>query len=389
MSKILIVNAGSSSLKFKLFEMPAETVLADGEIERINLPGSIIKIKYGDHQEFKETQDNITYQSSAHLMLTELKNIGIIQHLSDIDAIGNRIVAGDHIFSKTTKIDQSIVEKIESLGEIAPIHNPIEAKYIRIIHTILPQVAQYAIFDSVFFRDIPEINAIYSIPYDLTKKYHIQRYGEHGISHGYLTQQASEILKSDQLKLVTLHLGSGASIAAEINGKCFDTSMGFTPMNGVTMGTRSGNVDPSLVPYFMKRLNLSAEGVIKMFNEQSGLLGISGKSSDMRDLESTDDRQAKLALDIFVNRVVKYTAGYIAELNGADAIVFSGGIGEHDEWVRQEVCDRLAYLGVEIDTDLNHQQQPGHLETANSKIKILLIPTNEELAMVRSVQANQ
>ncbi|AEB74348.1 acetate/propionate family kinase [Lentilactobacillus buchneri] len=387
MSKVLIVNAGSSSLKFKLFEMPQEKVLADGEVERLNMPGSKVKIKYGDGEVYKAEEDKIDYERSAGIMLNNLKDLGVIDHLRDIDAIGNRVVAGSDIFDKVVKIDDDSLSQIVELGDIAPIHNPVEAEYIEIIRRILPDTDQYAIFDSAFFKDVPEVNSIYGIPYELTKKFTIRRYGEHGINHGFITQEAEKALGNDHAKLVTLHLGSGASVAAEKDGKCYDTSMGFTPMNGLVMGTRSGDVDPALVPFFMKKMGASAEEVIDMFNKRSGLLGVSGVSSDMRDLEDSDDDRAKLALDMFVNRTVKYAASYITELGGVDAIVFSGGIGEHDKWVREQVVKKLEIFGIKLDGDLNEQQKPGDLGTKDSSARILLIPANEELAMVRDVAA--
>ncbi|MCT2883111.1 acetate/propionate family kinase [Lentilactobacillus buchneri] len=387
MSKVLIVNAGSSSLKFKLFEMPQEKVLADGEVERLNMPGSKVKIKYGDGEVYKAEEDKIDYERSAGIMLNNLKDLGVIDHLRDIDAIGNRVVAGSDIFDKVVKIDDDSLSQIVELGDIAPIHNPVEAEYIEIIRRILPDTDQYAIFDSAFFKDVPEVNSIYGIPYELTKKFTIRRYGEHGINHGFITQEAEKALGNDHAKLVTLHLGSGASVAAEKDGKCYDTSMGFTPMNGLVMGTRSGDVDPALVPFFMKKMGVSAEEVIDMFNKRSGLLGVSGVSSDMRDLEDSDDDRAKLALDMFVNRTVKYAASYITELGGVDAIVFSGGIGEHDKWVREQVVKKLEIFGIKLDGDLNEQQKPGDLGTKDSSARILLIPANEELAMVRDVAA--
>lgn len=385
MSKVLIVNAGSSSLKFKLFEMPQEEVLADGEVERLNMPGSKVKIKYGDGQVYKAEEDKIDYERSAGIMLNNLKDLGVIDRLRDIDAIGDRVVAGSDIFNKVVKIDDDSLSQIVELGDIAPIHNPVEAEYIEIIRRILPDTDQYAIFDSAFFKDVPEVNSIYGIPYELTKKFTIRRYGEHGINHGFITQQAEEILGNDKAKLVTLHLGSGASVAAEKDGKCYDTSMGFTPMNGLVMGTRSGDVDPALVPFFMKKMGASADEVIDMFNKRSGLLGVSGVSSDMRDLEDSDDDRAKLALDMFVNRTVKFAASYITELGGVDAIVFSGGIGEHDKWVREQVCEKLGIFGIKLDGQLNEAQKPGDLGTKDSSARILLIPANEELAMVRDV----
>jgi len=233
------------------------------------------------------------------------------------------------------------------------------------------------------------MNGQYGIPHELTEKFGIQRYGEHGINHTYITQQAMKMLGTDKADLVTLHLGSGASVAAERDGKCYDTSMGYTPMNGLLMGTRAGDVDPALVPYLMKRMGASADEVIEMFNERSGMLGVSGISSDMRDLEESSEPRAKLALDMFLNRVIKYASSYITELDGVDAIVFSGGIGEHDEWVRSEVCKKLRWFGVELDEEKNKAQQPGDLSAVESKVKVFLIPADEEIAMVRDVYAYQ
>ncbi|WP_268913448.1 acetate/propionate family kinase [Lentilactobacillus sp. SPB1-3] len=383
--KILIVNAGSSSLKFKLFEMPNEDVLAAGEIERLNMPGSKVKIKYGDNQVFKDQQDNISYDKSAGIMLNRLKDLHVIDHLGDIKVVAHRVVAGANDFDKVTKITPETLSRIVELGEIAPIHNPSEAKYIDIVTSILPDATQYAVFDSAFFHDVPAMNGQYGIPHELTKKFGIQRYGEHGINHTYTTQQAMKMLGTDKADLVTLHLGSGASVAAERDGKCYDTSMGYTPMNGLLMGTRAGDVDPALVPYLMKRMGASADEVIEMFNERSGMLGVSGISSDMRDLEESSDPQAKLALDMFLNRVIKYASSYITELDGVDAIVFSGGIGEHDEWVRSEVCKKLRWFGVELDEEKNKAQQFGDLSAVGSKVKVFLIPADEEIAMVRDV----
>lgn len=383
--KILIVNAGSSSLKFKLFEMPNEDVLASGEIERLNMPGSKVKIKYGDGEVYKEEQDKIDYEQSAGIMLNRLKDLNVIEHLGDIKAVAHRVVAGANVFDKVTEINDQTLKQIVDLGEIAPIHNPSEAKYIDIVASILPDVKQYAVFDSAFFHDVPEMNGQYGIPHELTEKFGIQRYGEHGINHTYITQEAMKMLGTDKADLVTLHLGSGSSIAAERDGKCYDTSMGYTPMNGLLMGTRAGDVDPALVPFLMKRMGASADEIIEMFNERSGMLGVSGISSDMRDLEESDDSRAKLALDMFLTRVIKYAASYITELDGVDAIVFSGGIGEHDEWVRSEVCKKLRWFGIKLDEEKNHAQQPGDMSAPDSKAKVFLIPADEEIAMVRDV----
>ncbi|MFD1419943.1 acetate/propionate family kinase [Lactiplantibacillus songbeiensis] len=394
MQKTLIINAGSSSLKWQLFEMPAETVLASGLVERISMPGSIFTIKYGDHQKFETTVDNLDQEHAAQLVFDELQRLDIIQSLSEITAVAHRVVAGGETFKHAVEVTPTVLEQIKGLSSFAPLHNPMEAQGIATMAKTLPNVTQYAVFDSQFFTDLPEMNAIYSLPYDLTKKYHIRRYGEHGISHGYLTGRAAELLNKpkDDVNLVTLHLGSGASLAAVKNGKAFDTSMGFTPLTGVTMGTRAGDVDPAVVPFLMDKLNISDPNeIMMMLNNKSGLLGVSEISPDMREIKAQEQTnpQAKLAVDIFVNRIAKYAGSYLTELHGADAIIFAGGIGEHNVQLRQQITDELAIFGVKLDADLNAAGQEGVISSADSAIKVMLIPTNEELAMVRQVAALQ
>jgi len=394
MQKTLIINAGSSSLKWQLFEMPAETVLASGLVERISMPGSIFTIKYGDHQKFETTVDNLDQEHAAQLVFDELQRLDIIQSLSEITAVAHRVVAGGETFKHAVEVTPTVLEQIKGLSSFAPLHNPMEAQGIATMAKTLPNVTQYAVFDSQFFTDLPEMNAIYSLPYDLTKKYHIRRYGEHGISHGYLTGRAAELLNKpkDDVNLVTLHLGSGASLAAVKHGKAFDTSMGFTPLPGVTMGTRAGDVDPAVVPFLMDKLNISDPNeIMMMLNNKSGLLGVSGISPDMREIKAQErtNPQAKLAVDIFVNRIAKYAGSYLTELHGADAIIFAGGIGEHNVQLRQQITDELRIFGVKLDADLNAAGQEGVISSADSAIKVMLIPTNEELAMVRQVAALQ
>ncbi|WP_334333242.1 acetate/propionate family kinase [Companilactobacillus sp. HBUAS59544] len=393
MQKTLIVNAGSSSLKWKLFEMPSETVLASGDVQRINLPESLFRIKYNGKKS-QMTKDKLTQTQAAQLVFDELQKLAIIHDLSEITAVAHRVVAGGQIFKHAVEITPEVLTQIKQLSDFAPLHNPMEAKGIETMAQTLPNAVQYAVFDSQFFTDLPEKNAIYSLPYKLTKKYQIRRYGEHGISHTYLTERASELLKISQNKinLVTMHLGSGASLAAVKNGKAYDTSMGFTPLNGVTMGTRSGDIDPALIPYLMRELNLSdPEEVMNIFNQKSGLLGISEFSSDMRDIKAQEDTnpQAKLAIDVFINRVVKYAGSFLAELQQADALVFAGGIAEHNPWLRKRVIDELAIFGVKLDDKLNEANDEGIISSSDSKIKVMLIPTDEELMMVRQVAALQ
>ncbi|GEO78784.1 acetate kinase [Companilactobacillus mindensis DSM 14500] len=392
MQKTLVINAGSSSLKWKLFEMPAETVLASGLVERISMPGSIFTVKYGDHQKFETTIDNLDQADAAKMVFDELQRLDIIQDLSEITAVAHRVVAGGQVFKSAVEVTPEVLEQIKALSNFAPLHNPMEAQGIATMAKTLPNVKQYAVFDSQFFTDLPEMNAIYSLPYEITQKYQIHRYGEHGISHGYLTGRAAELLHKDKkdIDLVTMHLGSGASLAAVKDGKAFDTSMGFTPLTGVTMGTRAGDLDPALVPYLMQELQVSDPNEIMMLlNQKSGLLGVSGISPDMREIKAQEktNPRAKLAVDIFVNRIVKYAGSYLTELDGADALVFAGGIGEHNVELRQEIIDKLAIFNVKLDADLNAAGKEGLISSADSAIKVLLIPTDEELAMVRQVDA--
>lgn len=388
LGKILLVNAGSSSVKWKLFESSNEEIIAKGLVERINMPGSIFEVAYGA-KKYSETIDDLSYERAAAMIFEKLKNLKIIAHLSEIDGIGHRVVAGGQIFKHAVKITKDKLHQLKELSDFAPLHNPMEIEYIEIMQKTLPTIPQYAVFDSQFFTSLPEMNAIYSIPYEYTKKWGIRRYGEHGISHDYISKRAAALLKKplSSFKMVTLHLGSGASVAAEKDGKAFDTSMGFTPLTGLTMGTRAGDVDPSIIPYLMKKLDLTVEQTLKIFNTESGLLGLSGISPDMRDYAAHQDNpRVKLTVDIFVNRIVKYVGSYFAELGGLDVLVFAGGIGENNAKLRSEIVAKLAALGLKIDPQLNEAGNEGIISSTDSKTTIMLVPTNEELSMVRQIK---
>ncbi|MTV81653.1 acetate/propionate family kinase [Secundilactobacillus folii] len=390
MTKILLINAGSSSLKWQLVEMPAERVIAGGQVERLNLPGTIVKVEVGD-KKTKETVETLDEVTAVNRVLKRMVTVGAVKSLDEIEAVGHRVVAGGTVFKQPIKLTPSGISQLKELSELAPLHNPLEVKCIELLAQRLAGVPQYAVFDSSYFHALPEKTAIYGIPYEWTTNYQIRRYGEHGISHAYLAQQAAHQLGRPlgELNLITLHLGSGASITAVKDGKPFDTSMGLTPVTGLIMGTRSGDVDPSLVPYLMKRLELETPDVVlHELNASSGLLGVSGVSSDMRDLHEAakENPRAQLALDMFVNQVVKLVGAYYTEIGGADALVFAGGIGEKDPEIRQAVIARLGVLGIQIDPQLNKAGQPGALQTKDSACQVLLIPTNEELAMARDVQ---
>lgn len=390
MVKVLAINAGSSTLKWKLFEMPAEQVIAHGMIDRLGLADSVFTAKYGDGQVFKLTRDIKTHDLAATLLLEQLKDLGIIDHFEDIVGIGHRVVAGGEHFKDSVIITEETLSQIEDLAQYAPLHNPTQAYYIRVFQRLLPRVLQVAVFDTSLFAAMPKENFLYSIPYEYYEKYGARKYGAHGTSHRYVSARAAEILNRPlaDLKLITLHLGSGASITAFNHGQAVDTSMGFTPLAGITMGTRSGDIDASLVAFLAEKKGATMAEMVDILNHKSGLLGLSELSPDQRDLEKAAPTNplAKQALDIFVNRVVKYVGSYVATMNGLDALVFTAGSGENGIDLRQNIADQLAYFGVQVDSELNHVRGKEQIiSPANAAVTSLVVPTNEELMIVRDI----
>ncbi|WP_203649155.1 acetate/propionate family kinase [Secundilactobacillus yichangensis] len=392
MGKTLAVNAGSSTLKFKLFEVPSEKVITSGVIERIGLKDSIVTIKYGHGNKFENTQDVDTHEQAIHLMLEKLIDLHIISDYNEITGVGHRVVAGGEFFTDSVLVDDEVLKKIEDLAEYAPLHNPAEAMGIRAFRKILPDVPNVAVFDTSFHTTMPQTNYMYAIPYKYYKKYGARKYGAHGTSHRYVAGRAAAMLGKPlaDLKLITMHIGAGASITAVKNGKSYDTSMGFTPLAGIMMATRSGDIDASLVSFLMEKLKIKdPNDMIEILNKKSGLLGVSEYSADMRDLEKVQgkNKQAHLARDMYINRIVGYVGKYIAEMNGVDAIVFTAGVGENDIPIRQEVADKLSYFGIAVDPEKNNiRGVERDLSTADAKVKTLLIPTDEELMIVRDVE---
>ncbi|KRM58755.1 acetate kinase [Secundilactobacillus malefermentans DSM 5705 = KCTC 3548] len=387
LKKILIINAGSSSLKWKLFSMPEEIVVAEGHVERINLADSTVKLKFNGDKT-KRTFDKLSMNDAVQNVLNSLVESKIVSQLDEIGSVGHRIVAGAAEFKSVTELTAPVIEKLKQLSDYAPLHNPMQVATVETLISYLPNTPQFAVFDSALFHQMAEETALFGIPYELSKQFYIRRYGEHGISHEYLACQTAALMRQAQadLNIITMHLGSGASISAFKNGKIYDTSMGLTPVTGVLMGTRSGDVDPSLVPFLMKRLDLDTpEEVINILNERSGLLGVSGLSSDMRDLNASENYQSELALQMFENQVVKQVGAYYAEMGGVDALVFSGGIGEKDDEMRRRILTRLSHLGVQIDPNLNEIGVEGQITVETSPIMALIVPTDEELAIVRQV----
>ncbi len=388
---ILVINCGSSSLKYQLIDMEGEKVLAKGLVERIGIEGSRIKHE-PINAEKVVIEEPIQDHKKALKMVVEAivsKEHGVIESMNQITAVGHRVVHGGEDFSKSVIITDKVMEALEKNIELAPLHNPPNIIGIEACKAIMPDVPMVAVFDTAFHQTIPEENYIYAIPYEYYERYKIRRYGFHGTSHKYVAFRTAEILGRDlkDLNIVTCHLGNGASITAIKSGVSIDTSMGFTPLEGLAMGTRSGNIDPAIIPFLMKKENMSCDEVNDVLNKESGVLGVSGISSDFRDLEdeaAKGNKRAQLALNLFANRVKKYIAAYIAELGRVDAIVFTAGVGENSPLIRKMVCDGLNFIGVSIDNELNDVKGKERIiSSEDSKVKVLIVPTNEELMIAR------
>ncbi|RWZ63483.1 acetate kinase [Lacticaseibacillus paracasei] len=392
MAKVLSINAGSSSLKWKLFEMPSERQLAEGATDI--LKQSTVKIKYGTDQAYESATPICNYRDAVANLLSNLQTLGLVQNLDEITGIGHRVVAGGELFSAPIVIDDRVLAQIRALRDYAPLHNPVEADCIAIFRKMMPWALEVAVFDTAFHQTMKPVNYLYSIPYEYYQKYGVRKYGAHGTSVRYVSAHAAKMLRKPlaQMRMIVMHLGAGSSITAIQNGQSVDTSMGFTPLSGVTMGTRSGDVDVSLIGYLMKKLAITdVDQMIDILNTESGLRGISGISHDVRDLEAAapTNPRAKLALDIFVNRIVKYVGAYAALMDGVDVLVFTAGIGEHSSDIRARIMQSLDYLGAWIDASLNTHihDNAGNITAADSKVKTLVIPTNEELMIVRDVMS--
>lgn len=388
MDKILAINSGSSSFKYKLFSLADESVLASGLGDRIGIDGSTFSMKLADGSKHEAEVDLPNQEVAVQTLLDWLKKYGVIADVKEIVGVGHRIVNGGELFPDSAIIDKDNIHKIFDLTDYAPLHNPAEGRGIQAFMNILPDVPQVGVFDTSFHQSMDEVHYIYSLPYEYYEKYKARKYGAHGTSVRYVSGKAAELLGKDlkDLKLVVCHLGSGASVTAVKDGKCYDTSMGFSPLAGVTMGTRSGDVDPSVLQYIMKKEGITDfNEMIDILNHKSGLLGISGVSSDMRDIRESKDKRAKLADAVFVNRVVRYVGSYIAEMGGADAVVFTAGIGEHDDEVREEVMKALSFMGVDFDEAANKAGDEGFITKEDSKLAALIIPTDEELMIERDV----
>lgn len=391
MDKILAVNSGSSSLKFKLFEMPSETVIASGLIERIAIPGSVTTIKYGDGEVYKHQGTVRNHSEAVNNLMELLMSLGIIRDYSEITGVGHRVVAGGEYFSKSVVVTDEVIRKIKNITELAPLHNPANLIGIQAFREMLPHACSVVVFDTAFHQTMPEENFLYSVPYEWYEKFGVRRYGAHGTSHRYVAGEAAKLMGRPlkDLKLVTCHLGAGSSLCAIKNGKSFDTSMGFTPLTGVTMATRSGDVDVSMIAFIMDKLDItSISEMVYTLNKESGLAGISGVSSDMRDILAVSHakHRARLAIEIFVKDIVKYIGQYYFEMGGLDGIVFTAGIGENSAIIREMIMERLAFLNITVDRDRNENRDGATVISGEgSPITVMKIPTNEELMIARDV----
>lgn len=388
---ILVLNCGSSSVKYRLFDIKDEKELARGVVERIGLKKSRLSHTTAGKRElriFKTIPDHDIAIRVALYFLTH-KEYGVIQDISEIRAVGHRIVHGGEEFSESVVITRRVKKAIRSHFELAPLHNPPNLLGIKVAQKLLPDIKHVAVFDTAFHQTIPPSAYLYAIPYDFYKRDKIRKYGFHGTSHKYVALKTAKILRKApaRLKLITVHLGNGCSIAAVENGKSINTSMGFTPLEGLVMGTRSGDIDPAVVFYLMHKKRLSYHKIDELLNKKSGLLGMSGISSDMRDVYNgvkKGNRKAKLAFEVFIDRIQKYIGSYIVAMDGVDAIIFTAGIGENHVPTRRAVCEKLSFLGVKIDPKKNNSPAKEKIiSTKNSKVKVLVVPTNEELMIAR------
>ena len=388
--KVLVLNCGSSSIKYKLYDMNGQKELASGGIEKIGLPDSFLKFTLSDGSKQVITQEIKEHTAGIELILKTLTDAkyGAIKSLDQIDAVGHRVVHGGDKFCSSVVINQEVIDKIEECVDLAPLHNPANLKGIFAIQKILPKVPQVAVFDTSFHQTMPSYAYIYALPYDYYEKYGVRRYGFHGTSHRYVAKRGCEFLGIDleNSRIITAHIGNGGSITAIKNGKSIDTSMGMTPVEGLMMGSRSGSVDPGVLTYLMEKENLSTQQINDIINKKSGLVGVSGVSSDMRDIENAIEQgneRARLAMDMYFYYILKYVSGYIAVLGGVDAIIFTGGVGENQPIMRKYVCDSLAFLGVDFNNELNDRIKGRETELTfpNSKVRVAVIPTNEELAI--------
>ena len=393
---ILVINCGSSSLKFQLINAESEEVLAKGLCERIGIDGRLTYQPAGGEKEISE-KAMPTHTEAIQFVIDALTNekTGVVKSLSEIGAVGHRIVHGGEKFASPVVITEEVKKAVEECNDLAPLHNPANLIGVEACEKLMPGTPMVAVFDTAFHQTMPEKAYMYGLPYEYYEKYKVRRYGFHGTSHSYVSKKAAEVMGKayDEVKTIVCHLGNGASVSAVLNGKSVDTSMGLTPLEGLVMGTRSGDIDPAIMEFIAQKENLDIEGIMNVLNKKSGVFGLSGEiSSDFRDLTGAmaeGDKKAKIALEVFAYRVAKYIGAYAAAMNGVDDIVFTAGIGENVSYVREQVCSYLGYLGVELDPDANEKfrGEQGEITKPGCKVRVFVIPTNEELAIARETLA--
>ena len=391
---VFVINCGSSSLKYQLIDMTKETVMAKGLIERIGMDGSILKHSPADKDTVEFTPAIPDHKVAIQLVIDALidENHGVIKKMSEINAVGHRVVHGGERFTDSMLITSDVIAGIEACCEIAPLHNPPNLHGIHACMELMPEVPQVAVFDTAFHQTMPKTAFLYGLPYEMYVKYGLRRYGFHGTSHRYVAQRAAEMMGEhmSDLRIITCHLGNGASLTAIKYGRSVDTSMGYTPLEGLIMGTRSGEIDPAIIPFLMEKENMDAQQIDNFLNRRSGILGISGLSSDFRDLEqaaNNGDERSQLAIDIFAYKVRKYIGGYVAAMGGVDAIVFTAGLGENSPFMREKICNGLEFLGTRIDPELNKiRGKAREISVKRARTKIFVVPTNEELVIARDTK---
>lgn len=391
---ILVINCGSSSLKYQLIDSETEQVMAKGICERIKLDGVLTHQTTGK-EKIKVEAPMPDHSAAVKLVLDKLTDplVGAISSLKEINAIGHRVVHGGEKFSSSALINEEVLTEIEACNDLAPLHNPANLIGIRACEQLMPGVPQVAVFDTAFHQTMPSYAYIYGIPYEYYEKYKIRRYGFHGTSHSFVSKRTAELIGKDikDTKIIVCHLGGGASICAVQGGKSVDTTMGLTPLEGITMGTRSGNIDPAIIEYIANKEGKSINEIMNMLNKESGVLGISGVSSDFRDINkgiAEGNARCDIAMHVFCYQAAKFIGGYVAAMNGVDAVVFTAGVGENDPLVRKLTCERLQFLGVEIDDTANRLRgEEVKISTDSSKVPVYVVPTNEELAIARETVA--
>ncbi len=385
--KILVLNCGSSSIKYALYNMDDQSVMTSGGAERVGMDGAFVKVKLANGEKKQIMHDIPEHTEGVKFIFSLLTDpeIGVIKSLDEIDAVGHRMVHGGEKFNKSVVLNDEVLKAFEAVSDLAPLHNPANLKGVRAVSELMPGLPQVGVFDTAFHQTMPKKAFMYAIPYELYKEYGVRRYGFHGTSHRYVSQRVCDFLGVSPIgkRIITCHIGNGGSISAVVDGKCVDTTMGLTPLEGVMMGTRSGDIDGGAITFLEKKLNLDADGMSNLLNKKSGVLGITGESSDMRDVENAanaGDERAQLALDMYFYRIKKYIGAYAAAMGGVDIIVFTAGVGENQIGMREAVCNGLEFLGVKFDAKKNNVRgEEAIISADDSKVTVTVIPTDEEL----------